>query len=160
MPIQSYIKEVVLIILFLITIPAFAEEVQKAQFHEVIINTGDKDSGGQNYVFRVYMAITNEEKTRGLMNRKILAEDRGMLFDYFKERNVAIWMKDTYIPLDILFVRNDGTIAKIVKNATPLSEKIIPSGGAVRAVLEIKGGICDKLGIKVGHKLEHEIFGK
>jgi uncharacterized protein len=110
------------------------------------------------HVFQVEMAITPEEKERGLMYRRELPEGQGMLFDFQFDQNVAFWMKNTYIPLDMLFIRGDGRILRIAENTEPLSERNIPSGGPVRAVLEVIGGTAKKLGIAAGDRVGGSIF--
>jgi uncharacterized membrane protein (UPF0127 family) len=110
------------------------------------------------HAFQVEMAITPEEKERGLMFRRELPEGRGMLFDFQTDQNVAFWMKNTYIPLDMLFIRGDGSILRIAENTQPLSERNIPSGGPVRAVLEVIGGTAKKLGIAPGDRVGGSIF--
>ena len=87
------------------------------------------------------------------MFRQRLPEDRGMLFDFGEPRPVSMWMKNTYIPLDMIFIRADGTIRRIAANTEPLSERTVPSSGAVRYVLEVIGGTAKKLGIEPGDKV-------
>ena len=110
------------------------------------------------HAFQVEMAITPEEKERGLMFRRELPDGHGMLFDFQFDQNVAFWMKNTYIPLDMLFIRGDGRILRIAENTEPLSERNIPSGGPVRAVLEVIGGTAKKLGIAAGDRVGGSIF--
>jgi uncharacterized membrane protein (UPF0127 family) len=110
------------------------------------------------HAFQVEMAITPEEKEHGLMFRRELPEGQGMLFDFQFDQNVAFWMKNTYIPLDMLFIRADGRILRIAENTEPLSERNIPSGGPVRAVLEVIGGTAKKLGISPGDRVGGSIF--
>jgi uncharacterized membrane protein (UPF0127 family) len=81
-----------------------------------------------------------------------------MLFDYDPPQEVAFWMKNTYIPLDIIFIDATGRIIRIAENTTPLSLEPIPSGGVARGVLEIKGGQSAKLGIKAGDRVRHALF--
>jgi uncharacterized membrane protein (UPF0127 family) len=109
--------------------------------------------------FSVELAVTPEEHERGLMFRKELPEGRGMLFDFKTEQPVEFWMHNTYIPLDIIFIRGDGRILRIAENAEPLSDKHIPSGGPIRGVLEVIGGTAKKLGIAPGDRVAHPIFG-
>ena len=109
--------------------------------------------------FTVEVAITDEEQERGLMYRRELAEGSGMLFNFKEERPISMWMKNTYVPLDMLFIRSDGTIAKIAENTKPRSLEIINSGAPVRAVVEVNAGTARKLGIKPGDKVVHPIFG-
>jgi uncharacterized membrane protein (UPF0127 family) len=110
------------------------------------------------HAFQVEMAITPEEKEHGLMFRRELPDGQGMLFDFQTDQNVAFWMKNTYIPLDMLFIRSDGRILRIAENTEPLSERNIPSGGPVRAVLEVIGGTAKKLGIAPGDRVGGSIF--
>jgi len=109
--------------------------------------------------FVVELATTDEERQRGLMFRRELPEGRGMLFDFKQDLNVTMWMKNTYIPLDMIFIRADGRIQRIAENTTPESEKIIPAGAPVRAVLEVIGGTAKKFGIKPGDRVASPIFG-
>lgn len=109
-------------------------------------------SGGATHQFTVEVARTEEEQAYGLMNRNELAPDRGMIFPFAQVRQASFWMKDTLIPLDIIFIRADGTIANI-ENAVPLSLEPVTSMGPVAAVLEIPGGRSAALGIKPGHKV-------
>jgi uncharacterized protein len=111
------------------------------------------------HVFSVELAATDAERERGLMFRKELPDGRGMLFDFETDRNVAMWMKNTLIPLDMIFIRSDGRISNIAENTEPMSTRIIPSRGAVRAVLEVAGGTAKRLGIVVGDRVAHPMFG-
>ena len=110
------------------------------------------------HVFSVELAANPEQHARGLMFRKELPEGHGMLFDFQREQEVAFWMKDTYISLDMIFIRGNGRILRIAENTTPLSVQQVPSGGPVRAVLEVAGGTARKLGIAPGDQVAHPIF--
>lgn len=110
-------------------------------------------------VFTVEVAKTEQERATGLMYRKELPEGRGMLFDFSPEQQVSMWMKNTFIPLDMIFVRSDGRILRIAENTEPQSEKIIPSGGLVKGVIEVAGGTAKKLGIAPGDRVGHPLFG-
>lgn len=109
--------------------------------------------------FTVEMAVTFSQQETGLMFRKSLAPNAGMLFDFRNEQETQFWMKNTLIPLDMLFIKANGTIARIAVNAKPLSEESIPSYEPVRAVLEIAGGRAGQLGLKPGGKVHAAIFG-
>ena len=109
--------------------------------------------------FDVEMATTDAERAHGLMFRKQLGAYEGMLFDFFKEMPVSFWMKNTLIPLDMVFIAGDGTIKHVHANAVPMSTDTIPSQYPVRAVLEINGGSAALLGIKPGDKVKQAIFG-
>ena len=114
--------------------------------------------GGPEHAFAIEVATTEREKALGLMFRTELADSEGMLFPYSAERPLQMWMHNTYIPLDMLFIRADGTIARIEERAEPLSDRVISSGPAVLAVLEIPGGAAARLGIKPGDKVRYPIF--
>ncbi len=117
-------------------------------------------SGDDCLEFQVELALTPEQRSRGLMFRTELAEDEGMLFDFGAPRPVGMWMRNTYIPLDMLFIDGDGRITRIEANAEPLSERTISSGGPVRAVLELPGGTTEKLGIEPGDRVLHPLFSE
>jgi hypothetical protein len=109
--------------------------------------------------FTVELAATAPEQERGLMYRKSLARDAGMLFDLHSDRRVSFWMKNTLIPLDMVFIKSDGTISTVGANAKPLSLQPIGSREPVRAVLEIPGGRAAELELKPGDRVLNEIFG-
>ena len=111
-------------------------------------------------VFSVEMATTEEEKTTGLMYRKELADGKGMLFDFSPEQQVSMWMKNTYISLDMIFIRADGRILRIAENTEPLSTRIISSGGLAKGVLEVIAGTAQKYGIQPGDRVAHPLFAK
>lgn len=108
--------------------------------------------------FLVEIADDEPERNRGLMYRKVMAPDRGMLFDFHTPREVAFWMKNTLIPLDIIYIQADGTVLSIARNTTPLSEAPIPSGGPILGVLELAGGRAAEIGLLPGDKVVHRIF--
>ncbi|MCK1654027.1 DUF192 domain-containing protein [Bradyrhizobium sp. 149] len=110
-------------------------------------------------VFSVEMATTEEEKQTGLMYRKELADGKGMLFDFNPEQEVSMWMKNTYVSLDMIFIRADGRILRIAENTEPMSTKIISSRGPARAVLEVVAGTAQKYGIRAGDRVGHPLFG-
>jgi uncharacterized membrane protein (UPF0127 family) len=111
------------------------------------------------HTFAVEMAVTPEDQARGLMFRRELPEGQGMLFDFQREQPATFWMKNTYVSLDMIFIRADGRILRIAENTVPLSEALVPSGGPVRAVLEVVAGTARKLGIAPGDRVAHAIFG-
>jgi len=114
--------------------------------------------GGQKQSFQVEVARNDEDRAQGLMFRRSMAPDHGMLFDFGRVEPVSMWMQNTYLPLDMLFIRKDGTIARIAANTEPLSTRTIPSGEPVLAVLELNAGTAAKLGIKPGDRVEHPLF--
>ena len=110
---------------------------------------------GKRYIFRVETARTPDQQATGLMFREDLDEDAGMLFLYARESLQAMWMKNTLIPLDILFIKRDGRIHYIYERAVPGSLATISSRGRIRAVLELRGGTVARLGIQSGDLVEH-----
>ena len=118
----------------------------------------EKSGGGAPVQFTIERAETDQEKALGLMFRTRLKDNEGMLFNYGRSFEVTMWMRNTHIPLDMLFIRADGVIHRIEVRAEPLSERVISSGGDVAAVLEIAGGASERLGIKAGDKVRHKIF--
>ena len=111
-------------------------------------------------VFSVEMATTEEEKQTGLMHRKELPDGKGMLFDFSPEQQISMWMKNTYISLDMIFIRADGRILRIAENTEPLSTRIISSGGLAKGVLEVIAGTAQKYGIQPGDRVAHPLFNK
>lgn len=116
-------------------------------------------SNGNEILYNVEVADTPMLQAKGLMNRTSLAANSGMIFPIHPVRRVAMWMKATQIPLDMVFVGTDGTILQIVENTKPMSEDHITSDAPVRAIIEINGGDSKKHLIKVGDKIKNEIFG-
>jgi uncharacterized protein len=110
------------------------------------------------HVFSVEIADTEAARAKGLMFRKNLPEGQGMLFDFHREQEVSFWMQNTYIPLDMIFIQGNGRILRIAENTTPLSTRLIPSGGPVLAVLEVIGGTARKFGIEPGDRVAYPIF--
>ena len=109
--------------------------------------------------FMVEFADTEKTREYGLMCRKVMAPDRGMLFDFKGPvDNVAFWMRNTLIPLDIVYIRPDGTVLSIARNVPPLNENPVPAGGRIRAVLELASGRAAQLGILPGDRIVHRIF--
>jgi uncharacterized membrane protein (UPF0127 family) len=110
-------------------------------------------SAGGEHRFTVEVAASPEEQARGLMFRRSLAGDRGMIFPYDPPQPVGFWMKNTLIPLDIVFIRADGRIARIAADTTPHSLESVNSGEPVATVLEIRGGRAAELGIRPGDRV-------
>jgi uncharacterized protein len=103
--------------------------------------------------FAVEIADDAQERARGLMFRRSMPEREGMLFDFGAEQPASFWMENTYIPLDMLFIKENGTVESIAERTTPLSRAGVASKGPVRYVLEINGGLSERLGIKPGDKV-------
>lgn len=115
-------------------------------------------TAGGPKVLQVEIADSDPERTKGLMFRRSMAPDDGMLFDFQAEKPLYFWMKNTYIPLDMLFMAKDGTIIAIAANTTPLSEEPVGPGAPSLAVLELNAGRAAELGIHPGDKAQHRIF--
>lgn len=133
---------------FLLAASAFAANLERV---EIVTQSGV-------HVFDVELAATPDERSKGLMFRRELPPGQGMLFDFSGEGHVSMWMKNTYISLDMIFIRADGRIARIAENTEPLSETTIPSGVPVKAVLEVPAGTARRLGIALGDRVAHRIF--
>jgi uncharacterized membrane protein (UPF0127 family) len=110
------------------------------------------------HAFAVEMATTSDQHAAGLMHRRAMAADAGMLFLYPAGSRVAMWMKNTLIPLDMLFIGPAGRITHIAERTVPMSTELIGSNGPVRAVLELNAGTASRLGIKVGDRVRHPVF--
>lgn len=121
---------------------------------EVAVVTGEDE----RHDFTVEIARTSDQHARGLMYRRELATDHGMLFLYDPVRPVTMWMKNTYVPLDMLFITPSGRITRIRERTVPESTTPIPSGGPVKAVLELRGGTVDRLDIETGDTVAHAAF--
>jgi len=115
-------------------------------------------AGGEHRI-EVEVAETPEEKAVGLMFRRSVPENTGMLFPYSSPQEVTMWMRNTYVPLDMIFIRADGIIHRIEERTEPFSEKTIASRGPVTAVLELAGGAASRLGLKPGDRVIHPRFG-
>ncbi|MEM9056519.1 MAG: DUF192 domain-containing protein, partial [Pseudomonadota bacterium] len=116
-------------------------------------------SSGEEHAFTVYMALTPEQMRNGLMFVTALPGDAGMLFVHPRPRKLSMWMKNTVLPLDMLFVGPDGEVLNIVENTTPHSLESIRSGKAALAVLELNAGTVARLDLQRGDRLVHPAFG-
>ena len=117
------------------------------------------NKNGTRSQFLVELMETPQERAQGLMFRKHLGEDQGMLFDFGKSDEVHMWMKNTFISLDMIFIREDGIIHRIEKNTEPHSLRTVASKGPVLGVLEIPAGTSVRLSLRPGDKVEHPMFG-
>lgn len=116
-------------------------------------------AAGEKHDFTIEIAASSEARRRGLMFRESLAPGHGMLFDYGRAARASMWMKNTLIPLDMLFISPNGKIESIAKRTIPGSLEAISSKGPVRGVLELNAGTADRLGISVGDTIAHALFG-
>lgn len=108
--------------------------------------------------FQVEVARTDEQRARGLMFRRFMPQDRGMLFDFKTEQPVMMWMRNTYIPLDMIFIARDGRVINIAENTEPMSERTIASAAPAFAVLELNAGMSRQIGLKSGDRISHPLF--
>jgi uncharacterized membrane protein (UPF0127 family) len=114
---------------------------------------------GKTHAFTVELALNDAQRQQGLMFRKSMAPDHGMLFDFGQPRPVGMWMENTILPLDMLFIQGDGTVSHIRENAVPYSRDVIDSRGPVKFVLELNAGVTKRLGIKTGDKVISKRIG-
>jgi uncharacterized protein len=115
-------------------------------------------TGSGSHTITIELADTDSTRATGLMFRRSIDPDEGMLFVFEGEQDVTMWMKNTYIPLDMFFVKRDGVISHIEANTEPFSERIISSEGPALAVIEMAGGSASRLGIKPGDRVKHPAF--
>ena len=139
--------------LVLSVVTGFGAQAASIQPLEIVTKSGV-------HVFSVEMATTEEEKTTGLMYRKELPDGKGMLFDFSPEQHISMWMKNTFISLDMIFIRADGRILSIAENTEPQSTKIISSGGLAKGVLEVIAGTAQKYGVAPGDRVAHPLFNR
>jgi uncharacterized membrane protein (UPF0127 family) len=139
-----------------VPVPAALGETGLASFEwdRLVIETAE----GKRHDLRVELAISPRQHQQGLMYRRDLAADAGMLFIHGRVRMASMWMRNTYIPLDMLFIADDGEIVKIVERTVPLSLKTISSGQPVRGVLELNAGTAARLGLQRGDRVLHRDF--
>ena len=138
-------------VLALCALTGFGAQAASVQPLEIVTRNGV-------HVFSVEMATTDKERETGLMYRKELPDGKGMLFDFSPEQQISMWMKNTFIPLDMIFIRADGRILRIAENTEPQSLKIISSGGLAKGVLEVIAGTAQKYGIAPGDRVAHPLF--
>jgi uncharacterized membrane protein (UPF0127 family) len=138
--------------------PGFAEPTVAPQ--QSGLETLEIVTAGGAHEFSVEVMRTDQQRERGLMFRRFLPPDRGMLFDFGTERPIMMWMKNTYLPLDMIFIARTGKVVGLAENAEPLSEKIIPSRAPAFGVLEVNAGTIAKIGVKIGDSVRHPLFNK
>ena len=117
------------------------------------------DTSSGPHSFDIEVMRTRAELEKGLMFRRQMAPDAGMLFDFGAPQRVAMWMKNTYLPLDMLFIAKDGHVVSVKQNAEPMSESVISSGGEITGVLELNAGTAKRIGVKAGDQVHHPMFG-
>ena len=136
-----------------VALPAPAVTAQTATLQTFTLSTLEIVTATGRHAFRVELAQTDQQRSQGLMFRPVLAPDAGMLFIYPGERQISMWMKNTLIPLDMLFLASDGRVVALHERAVPHSLRTIASGVAARAVLELPGGTVGRLGIRIGDRV-------
>jgi uncharacterized membrane protein (UPF0127 family) len=136
------------ILFMLLTLPVFAAELQDI----TVVTPSAK------HVLHVEVAVTPQDHMQGLMYRTEMPEDQGMLFLFPQSAPRGFWMRNTLIPLDMIFIKEDGVIANIHPNARPKDETVIYSDGPVSRVLELNGGTAERLGLKAGDKFYNEAY--
>ncbi|MEM7081667.1 MAG: DUF192 domain-containing protein [Pseudomonadota bacterium] len=147
-----------------VTLSACDSPPDVTELNEPLLDDFARDSlsirtqSGDTLDFTVYVARTSEQMSQGLMFVRELPDRTGMLFTYSRRRIASMWMKNTYIPLDILFIKQDGTISDIHANTTPKSLKSRRSSGPVRGALELEAGSVERLGIQIGDTVLHSHF--
>ena len=153
----SRMQEIIVINLFTAFFILFSQNShsqEKFPTGELTVKTQDT-----SYDFDIELALDDSHRQYGLMFRTNLPEMNGMLFIYEEKKRISMWMKNTFIPLDILFIDDDGKIIRIAKSQQPRSLSLIRSGGEAKAVLELYGGLTDKLNIAVGDEIIYPTFG-
>jgi uncharacterized membrane protein (UPF0127 family) len=119
----------------------------------LVTNTGE-------HVFKVEVMRTDEQRARGLMFRRHMPADRGMLFDFKTEQRVMMWMRNTYIPLDMVFITKTGIVINVAEDTEPLSERTISSAAPAFSVLEVNAGVARRIGLKAGDQVKHPLFSR
>lgn len=151
------LRRAFLVLLVLAPLPAAAQDGPQPRLptEPLVIVTRD----GTQHRFTVEMALTPEQQMVGLMFRTEVKPDEGMLFDWGAPRESVMWMRNTLVPLDMVFIAADGRIHRIAERTVPLSLATISSQGPVRATLELAGGTAERLGLRPGDRVLHRIFG-
>jgi hypothetical protein len=141
------------LILALALVPGATRAAEPPRLEAVVIETSEG-----RFTFQTEIADTPELRQRGLMFRQRLPEDRAMLFDWHRVAPVSMWMRNTYVSLDMIFIAADGRVVKVAKATEPFSEDIISSGEPVAAVLEVVAGTAERIGLEPGDRVHHPMF--
>ena len=153
--VKTSIKSAILALFLFLPLTVLAQEKVRFGTAPLTIVT----AGGQRHQMTAELALTPEQREHGLMYRKVMADDHGMLFDFGETRRVMMWMKNTVLALDMLFIDEQGVVTAIHNDAVPFSEAIIDSRGPIKFVLEINGGLAKRLGIDRGDRVETAVIG-
>ncbi len=153
---QAAVAPVIVLLMLLLAGASAAPSQPLVTFDtaEIAIET----AAGERHVFQVELAVRREQFGQGLMFRQEMAADAGMLFILPRPQTLNMWMKNTYLPLDMLFLNTAGEIVKIAERTVPLSTDRIPSGRPVKGVLEVNAGVAERLGLAVGDRVLHPAF--
>ena len=143
----------VALVVVLTLIPGAGRAAEPARLEPVVVETAQG-----RFTFTAEIADTPELRRRGLMFRHQLPQDRAMLFDWGRIEPVSMWMRNTYVSLDMIFIAPDGRVAKVAEATEPLSDTTISSGGPVAAVLEVVAGTAERIGLKPGDRVHHPMF--
>jgi uncharacterized protein len=149
-------RRLILLLMLLLPLGARAQTAAQPELPKEPLTIVTQD--GTRHAFSVEMALSPEQQTVGLMFRRSVPADGGMLFDWGTPRDSAMWMRNTVTSLDMLFINADGTIRRVVENTVPESLATIDSRGPVRATLELAAGTARRLGIRAGDRVEQRIF--
>ncbi len=141
------------LVVVVLLIPAAATAAEPARLEPVVVETAQG-----RFTFTAEIADTPQLRQRGLMFRHHLAEDRAMLFDWGEVAPIAMWMRNTYVSLDMIFIGADGRVTKVAEATEPLSDTIITSDGPVAAVLEVVAGTAERIGLEPGDRVDHPMF--
>jgi uncharacterized membrane protein (UPF0127 family) len=141
------------LLVFATLIAGVAHAAEPARLEQVVVETAKG-----RFAFTTEIADTPELRQRGLMFRQRLPEDRAMLFDWGRVEPVSMWMRNTLVSLDMIFIAVDGRVAKVAEATEPLSETTISSDGPVAAVLEVVAGTAERIGLKPGDRVHHPMF--
>ena len=157
------LPKIILLLVCVIALSGVSLAAEKSLFSKSqlrIIASVDTKSGQakQPILIAIELAATEKARVQGLQGRRFLAPNTGMLFDFIKPQRISMWMKNTHISLDMVFIGDDGRILHIAENTEPFSLKTIVSPVPARAVLELKAGSADQMGIEPGYRIEHPIF--
>jgi len=148
------------VVLALFLAPSVAAPARALEAVETVTEKLTLETASGPHVLDVEVARDPATRERGLMYRRFMPENRGMLFDFGRTETVLMWMKNTYIPLDMIFISRAGKVTHIEENTEPLSEAIISSHGPAFAVLEVNAGVAGKIGLKTGDVVRHKMFGR
>ncbi|HUF44262.1 MAG TPA: DUF192 domain-containing protein [Aestuariivirgaceae bacterium] len=141
------------LVLVVLLIPAANRAAEPARIEPVVVETAQG-----RFTFTAEIADTPELRQRGLMFRHNVPEERAMLFDWGRVAPVSMWMRNTYVSLDMIFIAADGRVAKVAEATEPLSDATISSGEPVAAVLEVVAGTAQRIGLKPGDRVRHPMF--